>query len=250
MLSPCQGCIKGGLSLSMLDFLRDPIWQFVGSMVGLLALGIGTWASLRGRAKKLTYEVIAQTPLLNFDLDSTNQRLTLLFNGKPIHNAEFVLTKIINAGSAPIRPNDYERPLRVTTGESSKILDAKVVHTHPGNLVVPISTVEDASLTVDSVLLNPGDYYVVGAIVVPEAEISVDGRIAGVKEIKTETHKRRARRVTVTVFIWVIAIAITYLTASGFTDFQTPFVLIAVGFSFFFGGFVLPRLIDWVRDHA
>jgi len=234
----------------VLDFLRDPIWQFVGCLVGLLALAVGTWASLRGRAKKLAYEVIAQTSLLNFDLDSANQRLTLVFNGKPIHNAEIVLTKIINAGSAPIRPDDYERPLRLTTGKSSKILDAKVVRTHPGSLVVPISTVEDTSLTIDSILLNPGDYFVVQAIVVPRAEIGVDGRIAGVKEIKSETHKRRSRRVMVTIFVWVVAIAITDLIASGFTDFQTPFVLLAAGFSFFFGGFVLPRLIDWVRDNA
>jgi hypothetical protein len=234
----------------VLDFLRDPIWQFIGCLVGLLALGIGTWASLRGRAKKLVYEVIAQTPLLNFDLDSANQRLILLFNEKPIHNAEIVLTKIINAGSAPIRPDDYERPLRVTTGKSSKILDAKVVRTHPESLVVPISTVEDASLTFDSILLNPGDYFVVQAIVVPGAAISVDGRIAGVKEIKSEAHKRRSRRVMVTVFIWVVAIAVTYLIGSGFTDFQTTFLVIAMGFSTFFGGFVLPRLIDWVRDNT
>jgi uncharacterized membrane protein YbhN (UPF0104 family) len=140
--------------------------------------------------------------------------------------------------------------LRVTTGKSSKILDAKVVRTHPESLVVPISTVEDASLTFDSILLNPGDYFVVQAIVVPGAAISVDGRIAGIKEIKSEAHKRRSRRVMVTVFIWVVAIAVTYLIGSGFTDFQTTFLVIAMGFSTFFGGFVLPRLIDWVRDNT
>jgi hypothetical protein len=234
----------------MLDFLRDPIWQFFGFLVGLLALVVGTWASLRGRAKKLAYEVISQTPLLNFDLGSTDRRLKLLFNGKPIHNAEIILIELINVGSAPIKPGDYERPLKVITGESSKILDAQVVRKYPSGLVVPISNVEGTSITVDPILLNSGDYFVIQAIVVPEVEISVDGRIAGVKEIKSEVHKRKSRRVMTTVFIWVVAMAISVFIASGFADYRTLFVVVAAGFSTFFGGVVLPRLIDWIRDNT
>jgi hypothetical protein len=233
----------------VLDLLRDPIWQFLGFIIGLLALVIGTWASLRGRAKKLTFEIISKTPLLNLNLDAADQRLKLSFRGKPLQNAEIALIKIINSGSTPIKPDDYEHPLRVMIGETSKILDAQVVQRSPNNLIVPLSSDESTFLAIDPILLNSGDYFVIQAITTPQAEISVDGRIAGVKEIKTEVHKRKSRRVMTTIFIWVVAIAIGSFIASGFTDYKTLFVVIAAGFSTFFGGVILPRLIDWIRDN-
>ena len=232
----------------MLDFLRDPVWQFFGFFVGLLALVFGTWLSLRGRSRRLNYDVISKTPLFNYDLNSTNQRLQLLFNGKPIHNAELVLIKIYNAGSAPIKPDDYERPLKVAMGESSKILDAEIVDMHPKNLVVPISTVDDTSITLEKLLLNPGDYFVINTIVIPPVKISVEGRIAGIKEIKSGAPKRYSQRIMITIFVWVIAIAMGMFISSGFTDYKRPFVLAGYGFCAFFGGFILPRLMEWVRD--
>lgn len=232
----------------MLDFLRDPVWQFFGFFVGLLAFVFGTWLSLRGRSRRLNYDVISKTPLLNYDLNSAKQRLQLLFNGKPIHNAELVLIKIHNAGSAPIKPDDYERPLKVVTGESSKILDAEVVDTHPKNLVVPISSIDNTSVIFKETLLNSGDYFVINTIVVPPVKISVDGRIAGIREIKSGAPKRYSQRIMITIFVWVVAIAMGTFISSGLTDYETPFVLAGYGFCAFFGGVILPRLMEWIRD--
>jgi hypothetical protein len=234
----------------MLNLLRDPIWQFIGCFVGLLGIVIGAWISSRGQVRKLTYEVISQTPLLNFNSDSMNRRVRLLVDGRSVHNAEIVLIKIANTGSTPIKPDDYERPLRVVTGESSEILDVEIVHTNPKNLVVPISAVEDTSLTIGSILLNPKDSFVIQAVVIPRVEISVDGRIAGIKEIFSEGPKRRSYRIMTTSFIWILFIAFTVFIASGFTNYQTPFVIIAAGFSTFCGGVILPRLMDWIKSTA
>jgi hypothetical protein len=234
----------------MLDFLRDPIWQFLGSFIGLIALVITTWISLKGRAKKLNYEVISQTSLLNFDLDSTIPKLTLLFGNNPIHNAEIVLIRISNEGSVPIRPREFEYPLKLAVGETSSILDAKLVRKHPDNLVVKLSLKDSKFLAIDPLLLNPGDYFLIQIIAMPEVNIRVKGRIAGIREIKSEAHKRKARRVMTTIFVGIVSIAIGVWILSGFSDYQTPFLIMAAGFSTFFGGVVLPRLIDWIRDNT
>ena len=231
----------------MLDFLRDPVWQFGGFVIGALGIIIGVWVALRGRSKKLTYEIVSKTPLLNVEVGAVKQRLQISFDGNPIDNAELVLLKIINIGSTPIRPDDYDQPLTVTTGATSKILDARITSAQPPGLVIPIS-IEDTTIALGRVLINPQDSFVVQMVVAPRAEIGVDGRIAGIKEIKRGAHKHLSQRIIAAGFFWIVGLAIIMFAWSGFQDYKGPFTLLAMGLAYFLGGVVLPRIMEWVRD--
>jgi hypothetical protein len=238
----------GVTSCSMLDFLRDPIWQFGGFAIGALGIIVGIWVSLRGRSKKITYEIISKTPLLNVDVTTVKRRLQVSFDGNPIDNAELVLLKIINIGSMPIRPDDYDQPLTITTGVSSRILDARITSTQPLSLVIPVTSIEDTAIILGQVLLNPQDSFIVQAVVAPKAEIGVDARIAGIKEIRRGAHKHYSQRVIAAGFLWIIGLAVIMFAWSGFQDFKWPFTLLAMGLAYFLGGVVLPRIMEWVRD--
>ena len=234
----------------MADILRDPIWQFLGSVIGLVAIVAGIWAALRGRAKKITYDVILKTPLLNLSLDSAAQKLKLLFKGKPIDNVQIVVVKIANSGAVPIKSEDFEKPIQLCVDDEAKMLEAQVLKAHPDSLSVSISLIENTSVAIEPVLLNPGDYFLIKAVTTPDTNVTIKGRIVGVKEIKTEANKRRSRRIMITIFLWVIGLAIALFIASGFTDYKASFLLVAAGFSFFLGSYILPRLMDWIKDNS
>ncbi len=232
----------------MINFLRDPIWQFGGFVVAAIGIIVGIWLSLRGRSKNLTYEIISKTSLLNVDARKVEQRLQILFDGSPINNAELILLKIINIGSTPIHPNDFYQPLTITTGESSRILDARITATQPSGLTIEIVSMEDTLITLEQVLLNPKDNFIIQIVVVPQAEVAVKARIAGVKKIERGVHKSYSQRVIATSFIWIVGTAVVFFAWSGFENTETTFTLIALGFMYFLGGVVLPRLMKWIKD--
>jgi hypothetical protein len=226
----------------MIDILRDPIWQLV---IGVVTLIITVWLTTRGYAKKITYEIIAQTSLVNITRSSVKNRIKILLDDNLVENAELILIKIKNTGLIPIKSSDFETPLNLSLGKSAKILSSEIYDLSPANLQIPFS-VEEGILTIDPVLLNSKDSFTVKIIADSPSKIELSGRIVGVKEIY-KFGGSYSRRVLTTSFIWIIAGAIAVWIASGFTDYKLPFLIAAIGFSFFFGGVILPRLFEWIK---
>ena len=49
----------------MFDILRDPLWQFAGAILAVLAIAISiVLYRLQRQSKELIYEIVSSTPLL------------------------------------------------------------------------------------------------------------------------------------------------------------------------------------------
>lgn len=174
----------------MLEFLRDPFWQFVGAVFALGAIAVSVVLYfLQRRHKALSYEIVSRTPLMSVK-EEVKGRVQILLDGTPVSDAHMVIIRVTNSGNVPIIPSDYLRPVHFDFGETVQILSAEITETNPDNV--------DASLELGSetvvltpVLLNGGDSIILKVLVAEFAgKIDVDGRIIGVKRIQIARESR------------------------------------------------------------
>ena len=165
----------------MLDLLRDPLWQFVG-----VVLGIGASVviyRLQKLNKRLAYEIISRTTLLTVREELEN-KVQVLYDGSPVQSLTVFPVRVWNAGSEPIRSSDFERPLSFSAAAPAQILTVDTAAVLPGSLT-PELVFEAHSLTVAPMLLNPGDSLTLKVLVKDaSASLKPDARIVGVTRLQ------------------------------------------------------------------
>lgn len=166
----------------MPDFLRDPVWQFVGVVLALAASVV--LFLLQRRRKALSYEVVSRTSLMSVK-EEVKGRVQILFDGTPVSDAHMMIMRVTNAGNVPIVPSDYLRPVKFGFGEMVQILSAEVMETSPHNIEASVE-VDTGAVILTPVLLNGGDSITLKILLAQyEGKIDVDGRIVGVKHVQT-----------------------------------------------------------------
>lgn len=171
----------------MPEFLRDPIWQFVGVTVactcGLVPIILSVFFFIfQHQYKSLAYEVLAETDLITIK-EEVKGKLQVLYETVPVDNVSLVIMKIVNNGSVPLESSDFENPIIVSLNDNAKILDAQIIETVPGSLQ-PILSHQESSLAVEPLLLNNGDYITIKAVVTHyKSPPEVKARIVGVKNV-------------------------------------------------------------------
>ena len=167
----------------MLELLRDPAWQFVGVVLALAALAatfLVYW--LQRQRKALSYEVISKNQLLTVR-EELEGRLQVLYEGHPARDICLLVVKLFNSGNVPISAADYERPLSLGTGISSKILSGVVTDVDPENLAASID-IEESRVILRPILLNSKDSVTLKLLVSDfGGNVAIDGRVLGVKSI-------------------------------------------------------------------
>ena len=123
----------------MHELIRDPVWQFVGALAGLAALGVPVWLAVY-RAHRLAYEY-RLTSLVSIHT-SVKERVRVLFGELEVSNPTLVLVRMVNAGREPLRATDYETPVRIQFGKDTRVLSAEVDAVAPDNLTVDFSLCE------------------------------------------------------------------------------------------------------------
>jgi len=168
----------------MSDILRDPVWQFVATILAVIAILVSISLYLKQRRRKmLSYEIVSRTPLLSIE-EEIKGVLKILYEGEPVQQVHLIVTTIMNSGNTPILVNEYERPISLGFGEEAQILTAEIAKTQPDSLRASTS-IEDDKVTLQPTLLNGGDSITLKMLVSKfDGEITVDGRIVGVKEIQ------------------------------------------------------------------
>jgi len=171
----------------MSDILRDPMWQFIGAMLALIAIFLSVYLYRKQRRRKsLTYNVISCTPLLSMR-EEIGRELQIIYNKKPVDQAHLILIKLINSGDLPIPSADYEVPISLGFGEEAQLLTAEVVKTEPVSLQASM-LLKGNRLEITPCLLNPTDSITIKALIAKFGNsVVVRGRIVGVKEIKKFT---------------------------------------------------------------
>lgn len=176
----------------MLEILRDPMWQFIGVVIGIIALIITFLFWKQRQRKALSYEILSNTPLLSIE-EKIKGKLQIIFDGNSVENVHLIEVKLVNSGNEPIKPSDYERPINLTFGEDSRVLTSEVIETIPDNLKMELYT-DEKSVKLSPILLNGGDSFTLKMIVsqfkIGDDDIKVDGRIAGVKKITLPDESR------------------------------------------------------------
>lgn len=168
----------------MLEIIRDPLWQFIGVILAIIAIAITVILYWIQRQKKaLSWQVVSNTPLLSIDKEIKGN-LEVLYDGKRVQDVQLIIAKIINTGNVPIKSTDYECPINFDFGENARILTAEVTETSPDSLKAS-ANVEGKKVILPPTLMNNRDWITLKFLVNQyDGPISVDGRIVGVKEIK------------------------------------------------------------------
>jgi len=169
-------------SASGKDLLRDPLWQFVGVLIALIALYISIWQARR--RKRIAYRIVSNISVARIDRSTFyDGRLQILFDGQPLDDAQVLQVQVGNTGNQSIRAADYESPLSFSIDQSARILDAEIVDAKPSSLQ-PAITVYPTMVSIAPTLLNSGDSFTLKILTTSfEGTISASGRIVGVKEI-------------------------------------------------------------------
>jgi len=195
----------------MLEFFRDPVWQFIGAVVGIAAIVVAlVLYSLQRRRKALSYEIVSCEPLISKP-GELEGNLQIVFGGQLVRKVWLLIIKITNSGNQPIESTNYERPLTVSVDTPARILTAQITETNPPNLVpqllpdgsggwhseLPPALALDTDLRIIQLrrtLLNAGDSFAVKMLVseFSPGRFHLDGRIVGISDIK-EAKPRQAR---------------------------------------------------------
>lgn len=220
----------------MRDVLCDPIWQSLGTIVGIIALAVSVTIgiitiSLSRRRKALSYEVLAMTRLVTLDKD-IRERVEILFDGQLVKDVKLALIRLTNSGDLPIRATDFEHPVTLSFNEEARILTAAATETNPQDLNVSLD-VEPAKVTIRPSLLNPNDSVTVKILATEVSDsFSVSGRIVGVDAIRKQ--KPEVNRLTalmslclITFNLICLAVA-TAIVPKGFKFFTLFFVVMAI----------------------
>lgn len=179
------------------QLLRDPIWQFVGVAISLVALVVAVIAiRAQQQRRSLGYYFASDRPILYVFDDKLKDRLTLSLDGQPVRGLSTYEVAVFNDGNVPILPADYVEPLRIQFGTGFKVLAVAVSDSSPPDLGVAVEA-EGGAYRASPALLNPGDHYVIQFLVDQSsrdhyASPTVRGRIAGVKELKSRSSRPAA----------------------------------------------------------
>jgi len=170
----------------MVEFVRDPAWQFVGAVVALFALGVSLWVYWAQRyRKRLLIDTVARVPLVTRGAKEIDG-LEIFLNGRPIADAIVWVIRIQNIGNLPIVASDFEEPVSLSFLDDAIVLSAKTGRYTPKDLRPRVGFAGN-TVTLEGQLLNPGDSFTCRVL----AENSRKGyerraRIAGVHRVETQ----------------------------------------------------------------
>jgi hypothetical protein len=160
----------------------DPVpWSVAGTVVAAAAFVLDYLIFRRGRRrKKLSYQV-EHDQLLRVH-DTARDVVTILFDGEPVRNIHFVSTQIVNDGDVPIVDSDFRSSLSLKF-DGATVLTSDITAVSPRNLD-PVITQTATGVTVEPLLMNPGDRFTVDMLV-DSARVrpQVDARVVGVREV-------------------------------------------------------------------
>lgn len=170
-------------------FLRDPLWQFVAAVITVVSVIVAIVALVQQRRRKeLTWEMNWDS-LLTVD-DEVRGELKVTYNDEAVEDLALVRIRITNSGDIPILAQDFERALRLELGEAGHVLKGKG-DKHPKSLK-PSADFKEHAVEIKPLLLNSSDWLSLRLLVsgFREKDVNIDGRIAGVKEVRRSTGTR------------------------------------------------------------
>jgi hypothetical protein len=194
-------------------------WQLLATLLAIMAIFATYDVFFRSRPiKALT--VVLQPPVSLVEVrPEVATDIEIRYRGQSVANASVLQVRIENSGNQPIQEADYSRPLSFSFSSEHELADVAVASSQPSNLGIQVVKNGKAQAEVSRTLLNPQDSAILRFITISRSKKSVldgfavDGRIVGVKEIKTVNAAAAAKEES-RWFGWAVAAATLGATLS------------------------------------
>ncbi len=114
--------------MKLSEILRDPGWQFVGTVISLLSLAVALWPDLKLTTSEPTVSLCNYQQFSVFKTDpappETRDRLRLIFRGKEIPVTELSITHfcLSNKTGRVIERTDFAKPLSFKTTDGTDVI--------------------------------------------------------------------------------------------------------------------------------
>lgn len=166
-----------------------PAWASV--VVAVLSLGIAAFSLRANRKRKaLGYETLLDQPLVNLNAPGYPE-LTVSHDGVPVSKPRTVTMAVRNIGNVEALSTDYSAPITLRIkdkqGDRTSILRASVqtVDATQHQVDWTFSEQDDQHVSVDPVLLNPGDTLLFQFLLDGDGQVEVLARLAGFRLVDT-----------------------------------------------------------------
>src|SRR5262245_49431283 len=123
--------------MTIQEILRDPLWQFVGAVIGILALFASLLVAKLQRPRKRIAYYVTSIPFLTVE-EQMRKHVEVLYKGEPVRDVHLQDVWMSNVGNSPVFPHEMIAPISLRFGGNSTILAADVVERSPSNLDVSI----------------------------------------------------------------------------------------------------------------
>lgn len=160
--------------------------EFWSLLLGALAsiVAIATFLGLQvEKHKRLDLVYRAKLSFFNPDIHST-QKVSVLYDGRPISQLTKISALVINSGPIPIEKRDVERPSVLQFDDTkARIIEAHIVQKSPPGLEATVTT-ESNAVRIAHGLLNPGNSFAFEILLDgdPGSALPIlDSRISGVE---------------------------------------------------------------------
>jgi hypothetical protein len=169
----------------MTDILRDPIWQFIGALLALIAIGVSVYIFFLQRTKKsLSYQIMSETELLTVN-EEIKGKIQILYEGIPVQKVHLLVLKILNDGNIPVTPDDFKETLSFFFGKKAQILSAEVTETSPKTLKPVLNIIDKNKIVLEPTLINGQDSITTKLLLAQyRGKVTPNARIVGVREVR------------------------------------------------------------------
>lgn len=133
--------------------------------------------------RELSFGVLSTSALLTIH-NSLSSRAQVTLDGVPVTDAHLIVFALKNSGNAPVRPVDFQKPALFRFEAKSRVLSVEIAKRIPNNIEAEVSFDEN-SATLAPMLLNPGEYLVLQALVSGrDPTVTCDLRVEGISALR------------------------------------------------------------------
>jgi hypothetical protein len=183
------------------DGLSDlrTIIAVVALLFGLCSLILGFIGYRRHKRKKLSYEVISNTPLLSVNSE-VKDRIKIYLDEREVTDVNLVMIKLSNTGNDTIHPKDYESAIVISFGNAN-LLSFELFERVPRDMPIPHTILFPNGVSLSPFLMNEDDSMTIKLLISGEVNApTITARIAGIKKIENG-NLTRMREGTVAIFL-------------------------------------------------
>ena len=156
-------------------------WKVILAALGFIATLITLiyfqwWRSRR----RFSYEVLSNNILISHEHE-VRDKLEIRFAGEVVKDVRLIVIKLINDGVQPIKPDDFQKPMRIVF-PNAKVLSVEKEQCNPENLDIDIDH-DNESVSISPTLFNGNDSIQFKVLVSRYDSMKIDGRLVGIPKI-------------------------------------------------------------------